>query len=114
MGMCAEIIAIGPFTRAIAELLDYRSELYATTAEGAIISRRLFGIVEGSTVSRMFATHLGINDTWDFNQHKVDNTKIDFVGLRGFVQQYDSYADEVAILEALANAGFELHFRPEG
>lgn len=114
MGMCAEIIAIGPFSSGIAELLDYRAELYAATAEGAIISRRLFGITEESTVSRIFAAHLGIDEAWDFNQHKVDNAKIDFAGLKEFGQLYESYADEIPILEALVKAGFELHFRPEG
>lgn len=114
MGMCAEIIAIGPFTPAIVELLDYPPELYASTAEGVIISRRLFGITEGSTVSRMFAEHLGITDPWDFNQHRIDNAKINFVGLKEFGIVYDDYADEIKILEALVTAGFELHFRPEG
>jgi hypothetical protein len=114
MGMCAEIVAVGPFTRAVVELLDYQPEFYAATAEGAIISRRLFGITEGSIVSRMFAAHLGINDAWDFNQHKVNNAKINFVGLREFGRIYDSYADEIEVLEALVRAGFELHFRPEG
>jgi hypothetical protein len=114
MGMCAEVIAIGPFSAAVADYLDYRSELYAKTARGAIISRRLFGILEGSSVSRELATYLGISDPWDFNQHKVDNAKIDFAGLKEFGAAYDSYADEIEILESLARFGFEFHFRPEG
>ena len=114
MGMCAEIIAIGPFTEAVANILDYRPELYAATTEGAIVSRRLFGITEGSTVSRMFAAYLGISDAWDFNQHRIDNSKIDFVGLEEFGRRYDSYADEVEVLESLVRSGFELHFRPQG
>jgi hypothetical protein len=114
MGMCAQIIAIGPFSKAIAEFLDYRSELYAATNEGAIVSRRLFGIAEGSTVSREFAGFLGISDTWDFNQHRIDNAKIDFVGLKRFGETYDDYADEIGILEVLVKSGFDLHFRPEG
>jgi hypothetical protein len=114
MGMSAEIIAIGPFTNAVAELLDYRSELYAATLEGAIVSRRLFGIAEGSTVSREFAENFGINDPWDFNQHRIDSAKIDFVGLKKFSEIYDEYADEIRILEVLVKSGFELHFRPEG
>lgn len=58
MGMRAQIIAIGPFSRAIDKFLDYRSDLYAATKEGAIVSRRLFGISEGSTVSQEFAGYL--------------------------------------------------------
>lgn len=114
MGMCAEIIAIGPFSRSIVEFLDYRTDLYAKTAVGSMISCRLFGISEGSTLSRTFAELLGIKDAWDFNQHKIENGKIDFVGLKKFVEVYDHYADDVLALEALVNSGFELHFRPEG
>ena len=114
MGMCAEVIAIGPFSAEVADVLDYRPELYAKTATGATISRRLFGILEGSSVSTEFATYLGISDPWDFNQHKIDKSKIDFAGLKEFGAAYDSYADEIEILEALAKFGFELHFRPEG
>lgn len=114
MGMCAEIIAIGPFSRAIAGILDYPSARYAATREGAIVSRRIFGISEGSTVSREFAACLGISDAWDFNQHRIDNAKIDFDGLKRFGETYDDYADEIDILEVLVKSGFELHFRPEG
>lgn len=114
MGMCAQIIAIGPFSQAIAEFLDYRSDLYATTRDGAIVSRRLFGISEGSTVSGEFAAHLGISDAWDFNQHRIDNAKIDFVGLVQFGEAYVDYAEEISILQELVRSGFELHFRPEG
>src|SRR5688572_8676409 len=88
MGMRAEIIAIGPFTKEVAEFLDYPAERYNATPEGAIISRRLFGIGEGSTASRLFAKHLGISNVWDFNQHKLDNRNIDFVGLREFVETH--------------------------
>lgn len=114
MGMCAQIIAIGPFSRVVAEFLDYRSDLYSATMDGAIVSRRLFGISEGSTVSREFAGYLGISDVWDFNQHRIDNAKIDFIALRRFGETYVDYADEIEILEVLVRSGFELHFRPEG
>ncbi|NVM74788.1 hypothetical protein FHW83_000548 [Duganella sp. SG902] len=114
MGMCAEIIAIGPFSTRVAEFLDYRSDLYAATAEGSMISRRLFGISEGSSLSREFAELLGIKDPWDFNQHKIENEKINFAGLKNFGEVYDHYADDVVALEVLADSGFELHFRPEG
>ena len=114
MGMCAEIIAIGPFSKEIIGFLDYRPDLYATTAEGSMISRRLFGISEGSSLSSEFAELLGVRDAWDFNQHKIENGKIDFVGLKRFCEIYDHYADDVNALEVLAKSGFEMHFRPEG
>ncbi len=114
MGMCAEIIAIGPFSTEIVAFLDYRPEQYVRTAKGSIISRRLFGIAEGSSLSREFADILGINDAWDFNQHKIENDRIDFARLKEFGGMYDHYTDDIAALEVFVNAGFELHFRPEG
>jgi hypothetical protein len=114
MGMCAEIIAIGPYTKSIAGFLDYSAERYDATREGSVISRRLFGINEGSTLSREFAAHLGISDPWDFNQHKITNADIDFIGLKAFGHMYNQYADEIKIFEMLVKVGFEFHFRPEG
>lgn len=114
MGMCAEVIAIGPFTKRIVDLLDYQADLYARTAEGAMVTCRLFGISEGSSLSSEFAELLGISDAWDFNQHRIENVNIDFEGLKKFGEIYDHYADDVIALEVLANSGFELHFRPEG
>ena len=112
--MSAEIIAIGKYSKAIADLVDYPPERYATTREGSIVSRRLFGISEGSSLSREFASFLGIQDPWDFNQHKIDVTKVDIVGLQNWAKVYTDYDEHVEILDGLIRAGFEFHFRPEG
>lgn len=112
--MCAEVIAIGPYSSNIAEFLDYPADLYKDVPDGAVISRRLFGILEGSSLSREFAALLGISDAWDFRQHKIDPAKINADGLRDFGAQYQEYEDDVTALLRLKTAGFEFHFRPEG
>jgi hypothetical protein len=114
MGMCAEIIAIGPYSSGIAKFLNYPAELFANTRPGTVVSSRLFGIAEGSSLSREFAAFLGISDPWDFNQHKIDAARIDLAGLRLFGQVYEEYNGDVTALLALLMAGFEFHFRPEG
>jgi hypothetical protein len=114
MSMCADIIAIGPYSKSIVEFMEYPETVYASTRDGAILTRRLFGIYEGSSLSREFATLFGINDPWDFNQHQIDNSKINIPGLRAFVQLYEQYDHDLVILEALIGAGFELHFCPNG
>ena len=114
MGMCAEIIAIGPYSKSVETQLGYPADRYQATREGAVVSRRLFGISEGSSLSTEFAGLLGITDPWDFNQHKIDNARIDFAGLRAFVEVYEDYDVDVETLVALHHAGFEFHFRPEG
>ena len=81
MGMFAEILAIGGFKPELAPRLEYPVGYYAGTEPGTIVIRTLFGIHEGSSASRRFAQFLGIDDPWDFNQHKIDAQRIDFDGL---------------------------------
>ena len=114
MGMSAELIAIGPYSEEISEFLDYRGNFYSKTQPGAIVTRRLFGIVQGSTLSREFAALLGISDPWDFNQHKVLLSRLDSEGLKRFFEIYSDHAQDYKAFEALRCAGFEFHFRPEG
>ena len=114
MGMCAEIIAIGPFSQSVAGYLGYSAELFANTTEGAVVTARLFGILEGSGLSREFASLLGISDPWDFNQHQIEPSIINVLGLESFAKTYSEYDDDVNSLKVLLTAGFAFHFRPEG
>ena len=114
MGLCAGLIAIGPFSPTVAAFLDYPAERFASTRHGVVVTRRLFGIVEGSSASREFAVLLGIVDPWDFDQHLVVPASIDRPGLASFARTYPDYADDVQALGVLPDAGFDIHFRPEG
>src|SRR5262249_25492105 len=106
--------AVGPFARELIPFLEYPASHYAKTIDGATISRRLFGIIEGSGLSRELASLFGIGDPWDFNQHKIVATKINLTGLREFAKSYIDYAADVEAVEALMKARFDFHFRPEG
>ncbi len=114
MGIYAEIIAIGPFSKDIIEYLEYGADCYSHTKEGAIVSQTLFGIVEGSSLSAEFAEILGISNPWDFNQHKIVNDDIDFKLLRKFINVYGDYERDALKLEVLSKKGFDLHFVPNG
>jgi len=114
MGMYAELIAIGPFSAAIVDHLEYSADRYIETKEGSIINQTLFGITEGNALSKTLATILGISDAWDFNQHKVDVDSIDFAKLIEFGETYSDYAGDVKTLQILSNNGFEFHFSPNG
>lgn len=114
MGMYAEVIAVGPFKKALVPHLEYPPEVYTSTREGACITVTLFGIVEGSSLSREFASLLGVTDPWDFNQHRLDSSSFDIDGLRQFAGKYPDYRGSVDALVALRDAGFEFHFRPNG
>lgn len=112
--MSAEIIAIGPFSQEVAGCLGYPARLFTNTKSGAIVTCHLFGIVEGSTLSRHFSLLFGISDPWDFNQHQVDRNRVDVAGLEAFGRQYPDYEADVEALKVLLKAGFDFHFRPEG
>ena len=114
MGMYAEILAIGPFSKEVARYLEYDPTYYAQTVEGVIVNMTLFGISEGSAVSRVLAKALGITDPWDFNQHKLSNGAIDCSALTDFAKCYCHYADDVEVMKALLKHNFEFHFAPNG
>lgn len=75
MGLYIEIIAIGPFSEVARKYLGYPDESYDGTEAGAIVNCTLFGIVEGTSLGKEFASCLGVTDVWDFNQHKIVNVK---------------------------------------
>jgi len=114
MGLYAEIIAIGPFTEGLAEYLEYDATMYSETNEGSIVNMTLFGISEGTTLSREFANIFGITDARDFNQHKIVNNSIDFDLLEDFIRSYNHYKEDAITLKELNRNGFEFHFAPNG
>lgn len=61
MGMSADILAVGPYSDDIADALEYPREMYAQTKPGVPVVTSLFGMF-GSSMSREFASHLGITD----------------------------------------------------
>ncbi len=114
MGMCAEILAIGKFKGDIVSYLEYPAEFYSNTKAGAPVVRILFGIHEGSSLSREFACLLGITDPWDFSQHKLDPENVNKEGLAEFVKMYDSYKKDFEAFSALIEAKFDFFFMPNG
>ena len=118
MGMNAEIIAIGPFSKSISKHLDYAPERYKKTIDGSIITVHLFGFTQGSSLSTIFGNCLGITDPWDFNQHKVNSEKIDFEAINKLLMNYCgqdvNLFSDLESLKILNEKGFEFHFRPNG
>jgi hypothetical protein len=117
MGMCAMVVAIGPFSPEIADCLEYPEKLYANTRVGSIVITDFFGIVEGSPMSREFAMLLGILDPWDFNQHLFDPQKIDVEGLRTLLQDSEyneEYLEDLERMLKLRGHGFQMIFLPNG
>jgi len=117
MGMAADILAIGPFSKAIAGRLEYPEERYAKTCDGAPVILTLFGITHGTTASTTFAALLGIDDPWDFNQHKLVPSKADVGALRDFfltLQDGNEFLPDLEAFVVLRERGFDFYFRPNG
>jgi hypothetical protein len=117
MGMCASIIAIGPYCEAVRECLPYPAEFYRLTRLGVPVVTELFGITEGSSASSAFASALGITDPWDFNQHKIDSSLINIDQLRKFFKTLAAgaqYEKDMVRFQALLNSGFSFYFQPNG
>ena len=116
MGMYAEILAIGPFSEKLAAHLAFPSDYYNGTRDGTPVIVELFGMC-GTSASREFALHLGIDEAWDFNQHAIDPQKINFKGL---AEQFrlradgDKLAADLQSLQVLIANGFKLIFMPNG
>ena len=116
--MSAEILAIGPFGRGhIADVLEYPAEHYAHTRPGVTVVAFLFSAMPGSSTSHAFAEQLGIDDAWDFNQHKIDPLRVDLDGLRAFLGTLQDSADYLKDIERfvrLRDKKFDFYFRPNG
>ena len=108
MGMSADVLAIGPYSTAVKQHMEYPAKFYADTRDGAPILRVLFQVFEGSTKSRELAECFGI-DAWDFNQHELDPARADLPKLGEMFGEED-----VAVFEALRGAGFKFYYRPNG
>ncbi len=113
MVLYVEVLAIGPFKRKLVSHYEYASDRYESTRESAPIVTRLFGIEEGNRVGGDVAAALGVSDIWDFNQHRIDTAKIDFVALRSAVAGLP-YGKDVEALQAFSSEGYDLYFLPNG
>ncbi len=107
MGMAAEIFAIGLFQPEIVDCLGYPADKYQNTKPGTRIVVHIIE-VDGTGQSRLLADCLGI-DPWDFNQHELDISRINWERL-----EQEFYAETVEQMQALQRAGFVFFFRPNG
>lgn len=102
-----ELIAVGPFSRAIATFLDYEPEMYAGVPDGAKVIVHLFEVYENDKAAHELASYLGAN-VWDFNTHALDPWRADLDSLRMLDDGDDALARQFTALRA---ANFRFFFR---
>lgn len=116
MVMFAQVLTVGPFKQELLPHYEYPAQHYASMRAGSPIVRILFGIGEGTHAGTAFALALGITDPWDFNQHKIDPSAINFEDLRrvltGLAGWNEEYSDDFETLRVFANADYDLYFLP--
>jgi hypothetical protein len=114
MGMDADLLAIGPFSSDIADILDYPPEYYEGVKPGTKVITTVF-LCETTDQSNGLAEALGI-DPWDFGAHEIPFSKVDAVALTEWAEETDPFeglADVMRMLR-LAQKGFTFFFRPNG
>ena len=108
MGLEAQLFAIGPFTKEIADCLDYNKEYYEDTKEGATVTSRFFMCVS-SFMSAELAEAVGC-DVWDFNTHNVTYNRFN----EPIFAELDYEGTERTQLNRLIKAGFTILYMPGG
>lgn len=108
MGMDAELIAIGPFSQAVVEHLDYPKDFYEDTPDGATVITSLFAC--GSSDSSHGLAKAFRVDSWQFQEHcNLDGRGADLDELRVWFEP-----DDIVDFLALRTAGFKFYYRPNG
>jgi hypothetical protein len=107
LGLDAEVVAIGPFSPAIAGRLDYPPDFYKNTREGATVITLVFQALT-SRQSHELAECFGV-EAFDFNRHHLNPRAVDVERLR---QIFDPA--EVERFLALRQRGFDFYYRPNG
>ncbi len=119
MGMDADLLAIGKFTKELLyqNTLEYDDYYYEHTKEGTII---IVTVVNCATTdeSTNLAEALKIGP-WNFNEHHITNDyikqNIDWKNLRKYYNNDESEDHEIIKrLKMLIDAGFEFFYRPNG
>ena len=118
MSLYGMVLAIGPFHRDATVHLEYPANFYERTRAGSLVARELF-VISGTQLTTEFAKLLGIDDPWDFNQHRLDPRRIRADELRAFLSELggDDAEDNLKDLDrmlALGKLGFQLLFCPRG
>lgn len=110
MGMDAELLAIGKFSREIAKHLDYPESFYSDIPEGSLI---ITGVCNCVTTrgSELLAEALGISP-WRFEEHcNIGRlTTVDLDKMREAVENPSRVDDFIALREA----GFHFYYLPNG
>jgi len=112
MGLDADIICIGKFSKEIEDCLEYDCEFYKDTAPGTTVITHVFHC-NTSDQSKWLAKALG-GEAWDFNTHHINKDKVNWVAL--YEMMYTEWDKELEVRKfaRLLDAGFICIYQPNG
>jgi hypothetical protein len=105
MGLDAQLIAIGPFSKAVLSGLDYPGQFYAGVEDGATVVANVFTAIT-SEISHDLARCFGVG-AMDLGRHHVDAGRADLHKLKGLFGDED-----VARFLILRDGGFQFYYLP--
>lgn len=109
MGMDAELLAIGPFSKQIVGNLEYPADFYEDTPVGSLIITCVC-CCNNTDGSKLLAEALRIHP-WKFEEHcNIDGQDVSLVLMADVIENPDDIVDFVALHEA----GFKFYYRPNG
>lgn len=109
MGMDAELLAVGNFSKSIVDCLEYPANFYDDTPDGSLIITHVCNSVT-SRGSELLAESLGISPR-QFERHVyIAGVHADLAKLREAIEDIDGVRKFVLLREA----GFMFHYLPNG
>ena len=105
MGLDAQLIAIGPFTRSLIPFLEYPADFYASVPEAATIVENFYTCLT-SDESHRLAAAFGVG-ALELHRHALDSGAADLVMLAAL---WDP--DTVEAFRHIRNAGFQFYYLP--
>jgi len=110
MGMDAELLAIGKFSKDIVWFLEYPDHFYSDVPEGSNIITRVCTCAT-SMESELLAEALGISP-WKFEEHcNIDGANV--VDLNKLDEAMED-SSQLANFIGLHDAGFQFYYMPNG
>jgi hypothetical protein len=116
MGMSAEVLMVGPFSRSLVPFLSGPSEAYRALRDGAVIVERLAPMSVGSSTGHALAAALRL-DAWNDDTLDFEPQHVDRPALRASLSTWLPGAvveAAMARFDACAAAGFTFYFLANG
>jgi len=107
MGLDAQVIAIGEFSKEIGNYLEYGFDSYKSTSEGSTVISNVF-IASTSSTSHFLASCFGVG-AWDLGRHELDAYAADLNKLLE-----SDFVEDVPTFLELRKAGFKFYYLPNG